>query len=141
MSVPSYERSESRAQFLQELHELCVRCGQIVMRKPTKYRATYGDRLINSCLDALQNAQFANHIYITKDTSAELKNLRKVSLTKARNLCYTIPSLAQIFLDLVGEIDGGSSKLAKEKAYFGEKCGTIVRLIDGVLENDKKFSK
>ena len=47
MSVPAWERTLSKTQFLHELYKFNVRIGQIVTNKPKKYRANYGDMLIN----------------------------------------------------------------------------------------------
>ena len=59
MSVPTWERNESKTEYLNMLYELNVNLGKIIMNKPKKYRENYGDHIIKTALESLKYAQTA----------------------------------------------------------------------------------
>lgn len=76
MTVRVTDRSESRAEYVNKLRELNEVIGLTVANGPRKYMPTYGDRLINTALDAYAEALEANSIYPSKGIHAEADYLR-----------------------------------------------------------------
>ncbi len=143
MSVPTWERGLSRIQYIYELYKLNVEIGRIVMKKPKKYRANYGDRLITSAADALKNAQMANAIYMNSETNEFDYLKRRAHLQEAIALVDHIATLADIFLALNMDVDGVEHrKLEKEQLYIGAQTKLCRDLTAGVIKSDRKvYSK
>ena len=77
MSVPTYKRSTSSAQFIYNLYTFNIRIGEICMNSPKKYRMNYADKIIQDSLDALKYARLANDIYMNKSTTERDSMRRK----------------------------------------------------------------
>ena len=85
MSVATYNRTQSKTEYINKIRELNVGIGRIVMNKPKKYRQNYGDAIIKSAIEALKFAQTANDVFVKKGMPASDKALiieRLVSLVK-----------------------------------------------------------
>lgn len=142
MSVPSWERKLSKTNFLYKSYTLAVRIGQLVVKKPKKYRVNYGDSLIQNSLKAFNYLQRAQDIYLTKDLPMSEKMQRREYLIKARGITRNICTDAYIFYGLVKECDGMNYEtLCKEVNEIGELVDDIVNLINGTLKSDKKYYK
>jgi len=141
MSVPKYKRNESNALFVKELYDLNIRCGQIIMKRPTKYRQNYGDHLIKSCLKALEYAQRANDIFMSESLDQNLKEERKLLLIRTIGICENISTTAQIFFELIKNCDGCNEDCTSSLEYFADKSNLIIKLVKGVIESDKKYFK
>lgn len=66
MSVPVWRRELSKADYMYQTYRLAIRIGEIVENGPKKYRGNYGDHLIKTSLSALEQAQVANSIFVSK---------------------------------------------------------------------------
>lgn len=142
MSVPAWERSLSKTQYLYETFKLNKRIGQIVMGKQSKYRMNYGDHLIKTALDALKYCQAANAIFMCPTTSEADYQRRRSYLTTAKALIDHVSTAADIFLSLNYNIDGeDQGKIDRQEEYIGSTCKTIHDLIQGVIESDAKIRK
>lgn len=142
MSVPTWCRDLSKTQYLYDLHNLSVRIGQIVMRKPTKYRPTYGDRLITDSLNAYRYAYYANSIYMNEDTSEADYKKRREALKMALSYVDGLSTIADIFLSLNWDLDGANhEQLNKQYNYIGDATGSIHKMIKGVMDSDTKIFK
>ena len=86
MSVPTYKRSASSAQFIYDLYTFNIRIGEICMNSPKKYRMNYADKIIQDSLDALKYARLANDIYINKSTTERDFMRMKEYLKMAKSL-------------------------------------------------------
>lgn len=106
MSVPSWLQSESRSKFLWRLYKLNIRIGEIVMNHPVKYRATYGDKLINTALQALIHARTGNAVWMNVGTTDADYRIRHDHLREAKSYTDAIAPLAYIYLELVRKADG-----------------------------------
>ena len=139
MSVPTWERTLSKTQFLYELYQLNVRLGEIVYNKPAKYRVTYGDKIVTQGIEAMRYAQAANLIFMSNKTTEADYNLRRKYLLNALSLVDSLSTLADIFLSLNYRMDGCSKEtLEKNQIEIGSRTKTCHDLIKGVLESDKK---
>lgn len=142
MSVPTWKRKESKTEFLRLLIELNIYLGKIVNNKPKKYKANYGDHLIKEGLKALEYAQTANSVYMTKNTSQnDYEHRRKLFMT-ARGIVSHIATASYIFLELCknsNEIKAG--RVSKEEEYIGSTCTDIVKALSGVLKSDKALMR
>jgi len=140
MTVPTYKRSVSPAQFIEETRQLNIRLGQIIMNYPTKYRQNYGDFLIKSALKALQLLQSANKIFITKELPKELKLIRYKKIIEAEGIIENISSSFSIYAGLLSNKDGiNREKLANQEVEIGTQCFNIINLLDGLQKSDKKY--
>lgn len=142
MSVPAWARKRSRTQYLYETFKLNIRIGEIVMGKPTKYRQNYGDRVINSALDALKYCQAANAIYMSENTNAADYQRRRSYLMNAKALIDNVSTTADIFLSLCYNMDGAKrDQIDRQEEYIGSACRRIHVLIQGVIDSDAKIRK
>ena len=142
MSVPAQKRELSNTQFLWELRQFNIRLGEICLNTPKKYRVNYTDFIIRTGLEALQYAQRANNIYLSKHTTEESFNERELCLQRAKGLAENIATTADIFLEHMRKFDGiNVEKILKQEQYIGETVNTIVSLLDGVMKSDKKRYK
>lgn len=140
MSVPSWEKDLSKTQYIYELYLFNQKLGHIVIKKPVKYRYTYGDTVMKSGIDALRSAICANNIFMSETTSEEDYNLRRKYLQHALGLVDSIGTIADLFLSLNWQTDGCSQEtLEKEREYIGAQAYKVHNLIKGVLESDKKI--
>ena len=140
MSVPSWLRSESKALFLWRLYRLNIRIGEIVVNHPTKYRATYGDQLINNALTALTHARIGNGIFMHIATTEADYQLRRKHLREAKGYTEAIAPIAYIYLELTAKTDGvKKDKILKQEEEIGLECAEISKMVKGVLDNDRKL--
>ena len=142
MSVPVYKRSESKTEYLNLLYELNVKIGQIVANGSNKYVHSYGDHLIRTGLKALQYAQIANRIFITKNTSDSDYELRRSCLNKAIGLLDNISTTADIYLELSLNNSKISKKdILKRQEAIGKLCYKTIEKIKGVMKYDTSLRK
>ena len=140
MSVPTWLRSESKTRFLHRLYRLNIRIGEIVENHPKKYRANYGDNLINNALLALNHAQIGNGIFMHTAMPEGDYQLRRKHLREAKGYVDTIATVAYIFLELTAKADGVKrEKILKQEEEIGRECGDISRMIKGVLDSDRRI--
>ena len=140
MSVPTWLRTISKTKYLWRLYRLNVRIGEIVANHPTKYRATYGDKLINHALDALALAQTANGIYMHVATPESDYKLRRAHLREAKGHVEALATTAYIFLELTAKADGvKAEKILKQEEEIGLECAEIAKMISGVMDSDRKI--
>ena len=57
MSVPTWKRKLSEAEFVYQVYQLNIRLGEILENKPQKYKANYTDEIVKTALSALENVQ------------------------------------------------------------------------------------
>lgn len=142
MSVPTWNRELSKTQYLFDTYKLAIRIGEIVMRKPTKYRPTYGDRLINDSLNAYRYAYYANSIFMGETTSEEDYKRRREYLRNAMLLIDGLSTTADIFLSLNYNLDGANKdQLNRQYEYIGSTTASIHKMIKGVMDSDTKVFK
>lgn len=138
MSLPSWERETSKAEYIKELFDLCIYIGHTVVKQPAKYRTNYGDHLIKTSLDALKHAQAAQSIYMSEKTTEADYQRRRAHLQNARAFARHTATAADIFLELVKETDGAKpDKIEKREKEIGSKTKRIEALISGVIDSDK----
>jgi len=143
MSVPPWLRNESKTKYLWQLYHLNIRIAEIVSNHPKKYRATYGDKLINTALDALLEARIGNNVFVSENMSEMDYQIRRKCLRNAKSKVESIPTIAFIYLELTSKADGvNAEKILKQEEEIGIKCFDIAKMISGVLSSDrKKYNK
>ena len=140
MSVPTWLQSESKSKFLWRLYRLNVRLGEIVANHPIKYRATYGDKLINTALQALIHARTGNAVWMNVGTSETDYKIRREHLKEAKGYTDAIAPLAYIYLELVKKADGVKpEKILKQEEEIGLESAEISKMIKGVMDNDRNL--
>ncbi|MBQ9000274.1 MAG: hypothetical protein IJ087_00275 [Eggerthellaceae bacterium] len=159
MSVPTHEREQSLAQFVETARVLNVEIAQTVANGPKKYMLTYGDRLVNLALDVYSETIQANSIHPSKGVRAEADYLqRRAHLIEARAKTHAVAALAQVYFEVLkaarglqrnkGEIMESDEKIARRSKLnsrmerIGAICDKEIRLISGVLKSDtERFRK
>lgn len=140
MSVPTWLQSEAKSKFLWRLYRLNVRLGEIVANHPIKYRATYGDKLINTALQALIHARTGNAVWMNVGTSETDYKIRREHLKEAKGYTDAIAPLAYIYLELVKKADGVKpEKVLKQEEEIGLESAEISKMIKGVMDNDRNL--
>lgn len=140
MSVPTWLQSEAKSKFLWRLYRLNVRLGEIVANHPIKYRATYGDKLINTALQALIHARTGNAVWMNVGTSETDYKIRREHLKEAKGYTDAIAPLAYIYLELVRKADGVKpEKILKQEEEIGLESAEISKMIKGVMDNDRNL--
>lgn len=141
MTVPVYKRTESKTEYLNLLYDLNIKIGEIVANGPSKYINSYGDYLIRASCSALQYAQTANRIYMSKNTSIEDYNLRRSYLQRIKGLVDNISTISSIYLDLSLRTKIKKSDIMKRQQRMGEICYDIIEKVNGVMRHDNKIIK
>lgn len=141
MSVPSSRRKISNIKFLHELFKFNIRLGQMCENGPKKYRNNYADHIIKTALKALQLAQYANSIYLSKNTTEEEFNERELALKKAASLVDNIATTADIYLEFTRGCGVSNDKVNKRQEEIGTTADEIISLLKGVEKSDKERYK
>lgn len=140
MSVVSWLQSIAKTKFLWRLLKLNQRISEIVADYPKKYRANYGDHLINIALKAMTCAQVGNSIFMHPGLSDMEYNTRRDYLRRAKGYTDSIATVAYVFLELTATVDGvNRGKILRQEEEIGLECREISKMIDGVLDNDRKI--
>ena len=139
MAVPTWERNESKTEYLNRIYELNINIAKIVMNKPKKYRQNYGDAIVKSGLEALKYSQIANTVYVSASMPESDKSLRRNMLIKAKGTIMNISTASYIFLELCKNQDGEKQdKISKQEQYIGSTCYDIIQMLSGVIKSDSK---
>lgn len=142
MSVPTWRRELSKADYMYQTYRLNVRIGEMVVNGPKKYRENYGDHLIKTCLQTLEESQIANSVYVSKNTDRADYEVRRMALRRMTGRVHNISTSFKLYKDLIKKCDGQDPiKLRDEEQEVGERCAYIVSLIKGIIESDKKKLK
>ena len=140
MSVPTWLQSEARTKFLWRLYKLNIRLAEIVSNHPIKYRATYGDKLINTALTALLEARKGNGVFMNVGTPDGDYRARRDHLKEAKNCVDAIAPVAYIYLELVRKSDGAKlEKILKQEEEIGLETAEISKMLKAVMDNDRKL--
>lgn len=138
MSVPTWRRDLSKADYMYQTYKLCIRIGEIVVNAPKKYRQNYGDHLINVSLEALEDAQIANSIFVSKNMSKTDYAIRRTALKKMMGKVHNISTSFKLYKDLIKKCDGENPvKLNEQEQEIGERCAYTISLIKGIIESDR----
>lgn len=143
MSVPTWQRSLSNAEFLYQIFELNILIGKIMENKPKKYKSSYSDFVIQTALEALKEARIANDEPFAREAITERAYLfRREHFQTAMSLIKTVSTVSHIFLEIVRESNQyESTKLYKQETQIGDKCGECIALLKGVINSDKERYK
>lgn len=77
MSVQTWKRKLSSAEYVFQLYQLNIRLGEILINKPKKYKTNYADEIVRTALSALEDVQIADSIYFTKNSSEQESNAHR----------------------------------------------------------------
>ena len=143
MSVPTWKRSLSNAEFLYQIFELNILIGRIMENKPKKYKSSYSDFVIQSGLEALKETRIANDEYFAGEAINERSYyFRKEHFQTAMSLVKTVSTVSHIFLEIVRASNQyESTKLYKQETQIGDQCNVCINLLKGVMESDKERFK
>ena len=143
MAVPTWRRNLSRIEFLYQTYQLEVRIMQITFNISSKYKQTFGVTLLKDCDEALLHGRTANRIFVKNQFQLDT---RSYELDLMASCVDNIATHFYVLMELLRHHDGASLK-DMEKYYdwandIGERCDSIIAMINGVKESDrKKFNK
>lgn len=141
-SVPTWKRNLSRVEYLFQTYQLAIRVGQIVHNTASKYKDTYGSILIKNCERAIFHGRAAQNIYIKDDLTLDQ---RLYEIAQARAAVDNLATYTYIWFETIRRHDGISEKdFARFFDYeeeVGDKCNTIIKLLDGLKRSDKEHYK
>ena len=150
MTVPTWKRRLSGAEYVYQLYRLNIRLGEILVNKPQKYKANYTDQIIRTALEALEHAQTADSVYLSKSSRPDDYLLRRRELQLARGRVQHLATACYIFLEIVRKHDYAaqsdrakegrlSAKLYDQALEIGEACERCHALIAGVIKSDAEL--
>lgn len=122
MSVPSYQREESKTDYMLKLNQLNKILMEILFSGPAKYRNTLGDKMLELNIESLQLAYQANGVKISSQTVGNITvdqyNLRRQALNKILSNTLCISTLFDQYLDSIILIDRQYNDENKVKNKF-----------------------
>lgn len=115
---------------------------KIVFKSPTKYRVAYGDKLLDSGIQAYLCAYRADRTRITKTDPIENFDKRMALLKESKFYIQDVEYLSELFLGAQVNIDGANkTKISKQADKIGSYCYEISDIIDSVIKNTNKRKK
>lgn len=142
MSVPQWKRDLSKADYMYQTYQLNIRIGEIVANGPKKYARSYGNHLIETALKALEEAQIANSIFVSKATKPDDYEIRRKALKMQLAYIHHIGTVFYIYKEQIKKCDGQDPvKLKNENEEIGERCAFTASLIKGIQDSDRKKIK
>lgn len=144
MSVPTWLRRLSGADYVYQTYVLNIEIGKILANKPKKYKPNYSDGIIKSALSALKHLQMADSIYLSKYSFARDYFIRRDLLLKARGEIQHVATAIYVFLEIVRKHDHGSerinaeqmAKIFEQEIRIGGMCEKCFKLISGIIKSD-----
>lgn len=139
MSVSTWERELSKAQFVYSAHQLLDIVSDLAYYTPKKYRDTYCDHIINAAINAMECAYSANQIVLDKYMSNSDIRERKRLLGQAVSYAVLVGVIAEHFLEHIRHCDG--VKLSFVEQYEDKialKINELRMLTLGVMKSDRK---
>ena len=151
MSVQVWKRKLSSAEYIYQVYKLNIRLGEILINKPQKYKTNYADAIIQTALSALEHAQIADSIFLSRYSSEADFLVRREHLQIAKGKIDHIATACFIYLEIVrkhdhaGEAANGNdrvyAKLYEQELEIGEMCENCHKLISGVIKADNELYK
>ena len=147
MSVQTWKRKLSSAEYVFQLYQLNIRLGEILINKPKKYKTNYADEIVRTALSALEDVQIADSIYFTKNSSEQEYLVRRERLILARGKIQHVATASFIFLEIVRKHDYASqindtrnfAKIYDQEIEIGDLCEKCHNLISGIMKSDKEI--
>ena len=148
MSVQTWKRKLSNAEYIYQVYQLNVRLGEILVNKPQKYKTNYTDEIVQTALGALEDLQAADSIYLSKYALEQDFLLRRRHLLEARGKIEHVATACFIYLEIVRKHDYASQKDRDDRLYaklyeqeleIGERCETCYKLVSGVIKSDMEL--
>ena len=150
MSVPTWKRKLSGAEYVYQLYQLNIRLGEILNNKPQKYKTNYTDEIIQTALSAMKHVQVADSIYIGQYARADDFRIRREHLLLAKGELQHVATACYIFLEIVRRHDHASesenekagrvyAKIYDQELEIGDLCERCHKLIAGVIKSDSEI--
>ena len=136
MSVPTWKRKLSGAEYVYQLYQLNIRLGEILVNKPQKYKQNYTDEIIQTALSALKHAQTADSIFLGKYSREKDFLIRREQLLLAKGEVQHVATACFIFLEIVRRHDLFlfSDEVYREFIYTGSPYISACHL-EGIENN------
>ena len=129
MSVPTWKRKPSSAEFIYQVYQLNIRLGEILANKPQKYKQNYTDHVVKTAMDALKHLQIADSIYLSNRirTRAEECQAGRIPLRTVLQSYRCRSSYAQKCqcYDAVGNMDGYFTSVFGDAIRQETGCATV----------------
>ena len=146
MSVQTWKRKVSNAEYVYQVYQLNIRLGEILVNKPQKYKTNYTDEIVKAALSALDHLQTVDGIYLSKYALEQDFLQRRKHLLEARGKIEHIATACFVYLEIVRKHDYAQqqddrlyAKLYDQELEIGELCETCYKLISGVIKADAEL--
>lgn len=142
MSVPVWKRKLSSTEYVYQIYMMTIRLSEILVNKPQKYKTNYTDSIIQASLAALDYAQTADSIYLSKYSQEQDYLLRRKCLQLAKGKVQHIATACYVFLEIVRRHDYASEgpekadKILRQELEIGGMCEKCHALLVGVMKSD-----
>lgn len=138
VAVNEWMQKTSATEFIWAVYQINIRLAQIVANKPSKYKASYGDRTIKYGFDALNYCMLANEIYVGKELSQDDFALRRKYFKAAIACLRNLMASSYIFLNLNKDADGVElDKILAEQGELAIITSAAIGFITNVMKYDK----
>lgn len=145
MSVAVWKRKLSGTEYVYQIYTMAIRLSEILVNKPQKYKTNYTDKIIRSSLSALEYAQTADSIYLSKYSPEQDYLMRRKCLQLAKGQVQHIATACYVFLEIVRKHDYASEgkekadKILRQELEIGEMCERCHNLLGGVMRTDSEL--
>lgn len=138
MAVATWDRGESKAQYIHNIYELEKDCLQFVMNSPSKYRNNISDFIVKSCMSALEDAVTANNLYPMYDQQTLLARQYKLisAKSKVKNVCTQLTIWTEMMRSSDNLTQQKLDKINKRLERIGTHSVKCVKTIDGLIKSD-----
>lgn len=136
MSVPTWKRSESSAEFLYLAFQLNKEIARITTKVPKKYRTNYCDELIKESLEAMKHLQIGNDIIVGNNEYLLYQRINHLS--EAVGILDNILTVSYIFFEMMknnGEVK--NDWIDRSEETIGNLCDSVIRMTKKIMEKDK----
>lgn len=136
MSVPTWKRSMSAAEYVYQSFLLNKEIARICNKLPKKYRTNYSDELIKEGMEVMKHLQIANTIYLK---GKESYNKRKEHLYEAVGILQNISTISYIYFEMVRHnCEEPDEWIYKAENNIGELCYKVISLTRGIIRSDRE---
>ena len=150
MSVQTWKRVLSSAEYVFQTYLLNVRLGQILVNKPQKYKTNYTDKILGTAMDALENVLAADSIYLSRYSLEQDFLKRRAYLQDAKAQVRSVATLSFVFLETVrkqdysineyvNDIDWLLGRMSSQEIEIGDMCEKCHKLISGLIKSDAEL--
>lgn len=142
VAVNEWMQKTSNTEYIWCIYQITIRVGKIVANKPAKYRPTFGDKVLNDCLYALDSVLSAQQFYVKNGLSDEDFKKRRAYLDEAAGYLRRLSTDMYLFLELHRDTDGMKyDDLLTEMGEIALISNSAIGFLRKIKDSDTKMQK